>query len=191
MKQNWQKTKQKLLKITDKLGCEIDSNILDLVVSLNVLEINTSASCEGHPDHGCANPWIDIESKIDVSRLIKQGEKLNQKADQDKKLTEEQKSILWQKARKIFDKASLPNLKERQKLIVLLDEFYKNHRAPFDAQLHIMDYDFYCSRLENNGASLQDIRPKKQRLEKLKVYQKEMQAFSDFLKKRYFGLSPS
>src|SRR5712691_8019638 len=46
--------------VTDRLGNPIDPGILEAVVALNLLSIQTTASCEGHLDSGHCYPWIDI-----------------------------------------------------------------------------------------------------------------------------------
>ena len=56
---------QKLLEVDqfrDGMGKGVDPGIRETVAVLQLLSINTTASCEGHLDHGIAAPWIDIES---------------------------------------------------------------------------------------------------------------------------------
>jgi hypothetical protein len=53
-----------LEKIVDGLGLGIDVKIMDLVVAVNQY-ITTTASCEGHYDHGLKVPWIDVYNKED------------------------------------------------------------------------------------------------------------------------------
>src|SRR5689334_14553390 len=59
--QEWEQIAARFYTATDKIGMRIDSGILETVIALNVLGIETSASCEGHLDHGVGAPWIDIE----------------------------------------------------------------------------------------------------------------------------------
>lgn len=164
----------------------IDKGIIDIVTSLNALNCHTTASCEGHLSWGCANPWIDIDSQKDISDLEEECSQLYQKiTEEESNLTDEEESILWKKYHQLTAKASQPGLKERLKLATLLNEFYKNHQASWDTQLNINNLGLSTSRLESNGAQLQDIRSKKERAEKLKAYQKEMQAFGEFLQEKF------
>jgi hypothetical protein len=45
----------------DGLGRPIDEGILETVVALNLLGFRSTASCEGHLEHGKPFPWIDFE----------------------------------------------------------------------------------------------------------------------------------
>lgn len=59
-KQLWQEKHAKVARRTDRFGQGMDPRIIEVVVGLNMLTIPTSGSCEGHLDHGLANPWVDI-----------------------------------------------------------------------------------------------------------------------------------
>lgn len=50
----------------DRLGKEMDPEIIEPVALLNLLNIPTSGSCEGHLYGGLANPWIDINTLSDA-----------------------------------------------------------------------------------------------------------------------------
>lgn len=60
-KRQWQQQLVNLGKTTDGLGLGIDPGIIELVAGLNLIGVNTTASCEGHLDWGLPYPWIDIE----------------------------------------------------------------------------------------------------------------------------------
>ena len=45
---------------TDRLGRPIDHGIHDTVIALNLLGFPTTASCEGHDDHGTPAPWVAV-----------------------------------------------------------------------------------------------------------------------------------
>lgn len=51
---------QHVASLTDTLGCGIDAGIFDTVVYLNLLNVTTRQSCEGHLDHGTPYPWITV-----------------------------------------------------------------------------------------------------------------------------------
>src|SRR5579864_6767791 len=58
----WEAKRREIDQITDALGLGIDEDIKETVVAFNMLGFNTSASCEGHLDHGLSTPFIDIEA---------------------------------------------------------------------------------------------------------------------------------
>ncbi|MDP3769564.1 MAG: hypothetical protein U1A23_00585 [Candidatus Sungbacteria bacterium] len=58
----WDVMAERVARTVDGVGKRIDENIKEAVIALNMLNINTSASCEGHLDRGNAGPWIDIKS---------------------------------------------------------------------------------------------------------------------------------
>src|SRR3712207_1504419 len=61
--QRWQQSAAEVNRITDRLGMPIDEGIKETVVALNVLGINTVASCEGHFDRGTGAPWVAIGAR--------------------------------------------------------------------------------------------------------------------------------
>lgn len=60
----WQEMAKQFSRVTDKLGKKIDKGIFETVVALNVLDIHTVGSCEGHIDWGVPHPWVDIEASL-------------------------------------------------------------------------------------------------------------------------------
>lgn len=62
----WNEAAEQFSKVTDKLGKPIDQGIFELVVCLNLLEIPTRQSCEGHLGWGLPYPWVDIEPEKEI-----------------------------------------------------------------------------------------------------------------------------
>lgn len=56
--------KEDLERIVDGQGTRIDEKIIDLVAAVN-LYVPTTASCEGHYDHGLPFPWVDVYDRED------------------------------------------------------------------------------------------------------------------------------
>lgn len=54
----WDEMSNEVSHWVDELGYPIDTEIKDTVVALNLLGIETTASCEGHLDHGFAFPSV-------------------------------------------------------------------------------------------------------------------------------------
>ena len=150
--------------MTDEWG-GVDEKIQDLVSTLNALGALTTSSCEGHIDHGSPAPWVKVTTHNEA---------------QDKE---------------IFQKTS-----------ELLDEFYKNREVPADVRLVTegANAGFWLhngggvwsrwrkevnERVEKikRGEKTNEAIDQKElgaRAEKLPVYQKEVVAFVEFLKKK-------
>ncbi len=60
--QAWKHFADQLGNVTDRLGKPIDSGIFDTVVALNLFNIHTTQSCEGHLDGGIAAPWVEMQT---------------------------------------------------------------------------------------------------------------------------------
>lgn len=152
-------------KIKDKLGKPVDIGIKEAIITFKLLNIHTTASCQGHIDWGIAAPWIDISSKDDY--LLRQ-KRIEMKTKGN--TSESELAILMQE---IQDK----NLKAREKVFTYLTEFYKERQVPFDRMLTITN-----NRLKSQGADYQKLQDVAIKRVKLIEYQEEMNVFVDFLK---------
>jgi hypothetical protein len=198
--QRWEEIKKEFTTVSDKLGQEIDPGILDTVVGLNVLGVNTFQSCEGHSDHATGAPYIDIEAKRtpELEMLETQATTAYRQADEafrglppSQETPEEIKQLLIQ-ARQLQAEASKPQLQERQKAMNYLDEFYRDRQVPYDRRLIIVPlFQFGESRIESQGAGLQSIASPDVKQQKLLEYQAAMKEFANFLKGKYFSTPPS
>ncbi len=173
--------KNKLYTTSDKLGKPIDPEILDTVVYLNFLGLRTVASCEGHLDHGLPTPWIDIESE-EAEKLSIELKKVNQERDDPPGYADTRKPY-YQKAKKLWNKRNEINAPLARKIIDLLDEFYQNHQSHADEGLiiHRLGFGF---RLTNQGSIIEFHKDETEKADNLIRYQKEMKAFTEFLKSK-------
>lgn len=171
----WNRIQAKVNKITDRRGMPIDEEMKETVTALQIFNFQTTASCKGHLTRGIQAPWVDIGEEIpkEILREVKKKAKEN--------CLEVLHSIPEIKA---FRKK---HLREQMRLMILLDEFYKDRVVTIDIHLTLKKIGIYgYARLVNTGEHLQEIRSKKERTEKLREYQQEMYAFTDFLKRKYF-----
>ena len=173
-KRSWEEATNEFRRVTDRLGHEIDHGVLETVVALNVLGVNTVQSCEGHLDHGTGAPYIDVAAK-DTLELEDRFYEMFGKEE----MREEMERISGEIARR--------NLTERAKLMELLGAFYDNRKAPYDRRLIVQSMGLGRSRIESQGADLQEIAPPAVKQQRLGEYQEEMRAFTTFLKQRYFS----
>lgn len=181
---NIQKLRTQLQNTKDKLGKTIDEKIFDTILYLNAHGLNTSASCEGHLDRGLAFPWVDFSSSDE-----KKKENLNNVSDELRGLLVETKNnynnkdVISKKRQQdeILAEISQNNYEQIKKLIDLLGAFYKSRKTTADMRLIVIDRatDF---RLQPQGGILQKNRPENEREEYLIKYQKELSAFTLFVK---------
>jgi hypothetical protein len=188
--EEWEELAVKFARTVDKLGTGIDTGILETVIALNALGIETAASCEGHLDHGTGAPWIDIEV-LTVSEQSRQVARLFTRAHQafeQQTLPTADIDVLFAEAHREKERVKLLHLAQRQKLMDLLTAFYQNRHVPFDRLLVVHPRDTTGrSRLESQGADFQNVAPLDKRERKLVEYQEEIQAFTAFLKQVYFS----
>jgi hypothetical protein len=193
--QRWQQVATEFAQTTDKLGQEIDKGIFETVIALNVLGVHTSQSCEGHLERAIAAPWVDIAAKggkkpyqqADVAFRTAQQAYINMtNQSQQAHYTEEDIQRLFAEAHRLNREASRPQLEERKKVQALLAEFYQDRQVSYERRIHIQSHNNF-SRIESQGAALQDIAEPEEKRLKLLEYQEEMKAFTEFLKNKYFS----
>lgn len=171
--------------LTDRLGKTVDEGILETVIALNVLGIETSASCEGHLDHGVAAPWIDIEARAgqeqsrEVARLFSRA-----RAEQERLIVPQQEiDALFADAHQEQNRVKRCHLAQRSILLDVLARFYLSRQVPYDVRLVILSRDTTGrARVESQGADFQSVMPEDVRAQRLRAYQAEMQVFTAFLK---------
>lgn len=184
----WNKIEEWAKLVVDGVGCSIDGGIFQTVVALNALGFMTTMSCEGHVDsRGLSVPWVDIsglmpeeEEAIRISIKSKWGE-INQASEKHntekvKKLSEEYHKLIYELKK--------PTLELASRLANLLEEFYETRNVSFFARL-ILD-EGPSMRLISQGALFQELYNKLEKQRRLKEFQKEMNDFTEFLKKKYF-----
>ena len=158
--------KLKVGKLTDKLGMPIDPGILETVAALRAHGINTIGSCEGHADRITGGPYVMFEAP-DVGP--------------DEKAYRAIPDRLSPIYKNFYNAATAKNVAEVQKVLIHLDEFYKNRTTPANQRLIIHYFGPLAGKLACQGAGLAHILPPKEQAYLLKKSQTEMQAFTDFL----------
>lgn len=174
--QAWQDIERQMAKTVDGLGWRIDTGIMETVVALNVNDIHTTASCEGHLNWGTPYPWINVgsndhrivEREQQIAELLSEGRKGSQEIEQ---LYFEVKCIHYQ---------------TELKLMKALESFYQSHPLNYDRHLTLVHITRGGCRMRPQGADTQEIRCFDERTAKLKEYQKEMRCFAEFLKQEFF-----
>lgn len=200
---DWEKMANKVDYITDALGLKIDSNIKKTVIVLNLLGFTTSASCEGHLDHGLAYPWVDFDtenqevmelnSKLSsIFQRLAEEESVIQKKHPDLSLGEgnsQDLTTLYQEMHRLNDLIAKTALSQLVPLNRLIDTFYKNRPATPDRMIIIHTLNTTFQRMYSAGGDWQITRSEQEIKDKLKEYQQEMMELTNFLTDYYFNTS--
>ena len=143
---------------------EVDRGILDLVVGLQAFNIPTQFSCEGHITKKWTYPYVDIY------------------ADDSKISFDDYSEMMIKRKKEWIQK----NISIQNRLINLLEEFYKTRTAKYKYQIvpH-SQLDLAMVKLKCIGSDLLQSLTSDYFKQELAHFQKEMQLFGSFLIKKY------
>ena len=178
----WEQKLKQLETLGDGLGKGLDNGIKEAVAVIQLFGILTRQSCQGHLNWGDAAPWIDIDLPLDIyalgqrrRELVDQLDSLEEGTAEFEEVSQEER-LMWHEERRL-------EALELKKTFVLLEEFYRERHVPYDERL-IMDG---RGRLTNQGSMLQPGEDEARRGKNLYRYQREMKAFTEFLKQKFFS----
>jgi hypothetical protein len=158
----WDQITAEIETIGDLKGHGIDERIKKPIIGLMGFEFPTSQSCEGHLDQksGTPFPWVQIE--------VYEPNKYNLSPEMQTK---------WVALNQI----------QRDKMVLLLEEFYAGRDTPPDAKI-IMDGigQYGAFQLQSQGAKEIEDLPKSGLADKYNLYSNEMADFGTFLKEKFF-----
>jgi hypothetical protein len=169
--QIWNKEKQAVLALTDKLGTPVDRGIVETVTALRLLGLHTVGSCAGHISRsGSTGPFVLFKSPqtIELELLAKHIPPADPQYKQ-----------LRLRATKL-------NAKELPKLLPHLDAFYQNRHVPYAQRLIVQSFGPTAHRLTCQGSELMYSAGRNERRTLLRRHQLEMRTFTEFLKSIYF-----
>jgi hypothetical protein len=170
--ERWNQLSADIEKIRDGLGKEIDPGIKSTVVALNAMGFETTGSCEGHIGWG-KGPYVDVGKYPDELSA-----KLRAFWEERKEPDEETEAKVTE--------VNLVLLREQIRLMGLLSQFYRGRDVPFERRLILTPFgDTYTSRLINQATEFQEGFVPEQKIENLRLFKKEMEDFSDFLRERF------
>lgn len=187
-------------------GTPMDAGIKNMVGILNVLDMATLASCEGHIDGGLCFPWVDIASGPEPAERFVDEEKIFREVAAKYRVTYEEvrRGIIreaWLEANRLafrngetseFKRWTTENRELAKKLQRLLDEFYQERNVKPQNRLVLSVGAETAIRLHNDAGA--DYRlnttglgqdQQARLLPRLKEYQSEMDAFTEFLLDKY------
>lgn len=175
----WERKREEVDKITDRIGTEIDENIKEAVTAFRIYEFPTTQSCEGHISEGEIKRglpflWIQI--------CLPEPEGWHERGEREKESEEKRKE--WKKKEKEWEGK---NFEQQKKMMDLLAEFYQGRETPFDARLVFENSGGWGGfRVQSFGAKMMILLSTAEQKQKLELYQKEMNDFTKFLKDKYF-----
>ncbi len=167
-KRQWQQQLVNLGKTTDGLGLGIDPGIIELVAGLNLIGVNTTASCEGHLDWGLPYPWIDIEG---IGAF-----ELNEKMQKVKADSNDHKALITQLIK--------INSVEVKKLFEILEEYNNQKSHTYRRILIIVPFGWGSGRFQPVGGVLAEISNKTEQAKQLEIFRNEIKQFSRFIKQK-------
>lgn len=209
--EKWDKTKDEIEYITDGIGHTIDEKIKKAVASLNVFDINTSGSCEGHhDDYGAGAPWVQIEAPNQPTEIYNDQKNILERVARENNISvddlrkDEKFGKLYLKAmteseEKGTTKEMLAWEEENKKLRMVIkdivSDFYAGKAVAEDAKLMFEDiggwggFRIICGTEEDYDKDFDSMSEKdKEELgRRLETYRKELNTFSDFLKDKFFS----
>jgi hypothetical protein len=203
----WLDQLEKIERVRDALGFSVDPNIRETVAALNLSGMPTSASCEGHTDRGRGAPWVKVEAPgRPQERYMGEKEIIEMIAQKYGVLADDVRTARNQEAWKEATNLAVDNGETyeycrwreenkplREQLGAFLEEFYQGRATEGAAHLKLTSDPEGTFRLHNGG---EDFRRSSRALtdderrrlaDRLVEYREEMEAFTEFLKEKYFS----
>ncbi|MGD0074766.1 MAG: hypothetical protein ABSD31_10555 [Candidatus Binataceae bacterium] len=169
--QAWTQTAREVARLIDGLGKRVDKGIQTTVTALRALGFPTTASCEGHLQHGMKAPWINIGDHH--VRLVAKADTVTGKPQ-----ASPQMNVEMQEVRRT-------NLKAQERLLCLLERFYQRRNTRISRRLIVQPIGNGAFRLTNQGAHVHDLFAPVNANRELRRCQTEMAAFTTFLEREY------
>lgn len=197
--------RKKVEEFADFQGKGLDDGIKESIVSLSVMDIPTSASCEGHPWKGSKSaPWVEIgDIEEPEERFVDQNKVTQEVADERGLTFEEVKrsynpDAYWEMQRRVVENEEteeykaweVKNRKTFAKVKDLVEEFYRQKGEPKNSEAKIICDDDW-RQIHNGGRDYvileNDLSAEQKTVteQRIKEYQEEFKRFADFLLEKY------
>ncbi len=165
--QDFEQAKKETAERVEKLGQHVDPGVLDTVTALRMRGFNPIDACEGHDDRVTGGPYVMFEAEGSNELMQKLVALQNSESDEYKEL---------------YAQITRLNLREVQKLLKLVGEFYEQRDTPHAERLIIRCFGPSVPKLMCQNADLGDVMDESERKNLLSDNQLEMMAFTNFLK---------
>ncbi len=184
----------RLNQVKDALGLGIDRGIIETVALLNLNNIPTWSSCEGHLDKGRnMAPYIFVGAPIDNPTMLKMEQNVQQAyadyydyAAQNPQDTNGISARL-NSARQVEAQEYGPMLQHGIELQKLLDQFYQVHQPSSEETRLVVSVKRVTVELVNVGRDFQILLSDADRASHLNDYQAEINAFTLFLRQDFLS----
>lgn len=174
----WEEAFAEAQQYVDGLGCGIDQGILETVVALNLLGFRSTASCEGHLDHGHAYPWVDF----DVDGPLPAG--YDEAVIYHEDLSPEEQEAASERFLAMINAYHTEN-HLYTRLTALLDAYYEMHSAiPDEQRLMLWTIHLGWYRLLPASGFQEKAWPEEERADRLAQCQAEMRDVTRYFKER-------
>ncbi len=193
---SWNEMASEVDRWRDGLGKPIDSGIKETVIILNLLDLKTRQSCEGHTDWGCPFPWVDFDL-VDAESLKEVSDKIAEYSEKVKPFADLKKFSLeeWEERESLYAKLwEYRNLRDkiRQEAYLpihgLLENFYRTRSASYENEIFLEPL---YGRIFSFGGQWEHVRSDLEKEQKLQEYREEMQTFTDFLIEEFLKYTES
>lgn len=188
----WGKMTHDVNHWVDRIGYPIDEEIKDLVIALNVFNISTTASCEGHLDHSLPFPWISISMDTpELAKLYEEKARLESLfadlniGDLDEQAEANTIKELSKQYHLVDSQIKTAEEEILKPIHHILERFYQLTPCSYDG-MFFMEKNYKFARLAPIGSYLQNTRTENGKKEKLLHYQRETKRLAKFLKELYF-----
>lgn len=202
----WEQKLREVEGFVDASGRGMDEGIKETVAALNLLGLETSASCEGDVDEGIPVPWVRVEAPNEpTERFSGENEAFVLVARKYGVPVESVKrgevmDYYWEAVRACVDNGETEEFLEwrgknqrlMQKTSGFLEEFYQDRDVPSNIRLIIDELPRGGFEIHNGG---EDFRPNKEEAlsreekdalaQRLAQYQEEMRQFTRFVREKY------
>jgi hypothetical protein len=205
----WLEMLDKIERVCDMRGFPIDANIRETVVALNLSGITTSASCEGHSDRGRGAPWITVEAQGRPRERFVGEDEIFQRTAQKYRASEQevrkgQNHEAWKEATNLAvangETQEYQAWRKQGQLLLdkvrtTLEEFYQGRFVESGALLEVASNAEGSFNIHNGRDDYERKSPtltedeRRALTGRLAGYQREMKAFTDFLKEKYYSSS--
>jgi hypothetical protein len=181
--------KQKRWKQVWEKYDEMEEGVREAVVALNLLGVNTIASCEGHMDHGVAASWIDtsLEMNEEIAEKVKKADELQDAAEHLLIHRRDNPDVrrLFTDYEELRDEILFANLQETLAVEKLLTKFYKKRDCEYRVRIILNIYGRGTGRLISQGGLYQEAFSEEIQAKNLELFQKEMVEFGIWLKEKW------
>ncbi len=206
----WEEKRKEIEEVTDSNDTPIEAGIIETIVALNVLGINTYQSCEGHDDLGSGQrlwPWVGISAPDEPEERFEGESQLFEEVARENGVDSASlkrghpDELFWEVKKRAsqnpetleYKKWEEQNSELYKRVSGLLAEFYKDRKVQDDIRLKLDEDNGGSFEISSEKEALLKLisgeltdQEKADLIKKLPERREEMKAFTTFLKENFF-----